>query len=96
MDGGADLSHEGGGGGVVALHVADHRDGRRGCADDEVVEVAADVHTVTGWAVAGGDVEAGESRQGVGQQSGLQGVGESEFRVVEAGAVQGLGDQAGQ
>lgn len=96
MDGGAELSHEGGGGGAVALHVADHRGGRRGCADDEVVEVAADVYAVTGWAVAGDDVKAGQARQGVGQQSGLQGADESVVGVVEAGAVQSLGDQAAQ
>lgn len=95
VDGGTDLAHEGGGIDVVALDVADGGGRVRLVEADEVVEVASDVHAVGGREVAGGQVQAGDRGQGVGQQSGLQAVGELVLGVVEAGAFQGLGDQPG-
>ncbi|GAA1172951.1 hypothetical protein GCM10009654_32740 [Streptomyces hebeiensis] len=94
--GGADLSHEGGGSGVVSLDVTDGHGGGSVGAGDDVVEVAADVDAVAGGPVACGRFQAGDARQGAGQQAGLQTVGEGVFGVVEAGSVQGLGNQAGQ
>ncbi|GGW76360.1 hypothetical protein GCM10010320_67980 [Streptomyces caelestis] len=95
VDGGADLSHEGGGD-AVAFRVAD--DGGRGrvVQAQDVEEVAADLDAVAGRQIAGGDIEAGQVRQVPGQQGALQFVDESLLGVVEAGAVEGLGDQAGQ
>lgn len=62
----------------------------------KVVEVAADVHAVAGGQIAGGDVEPGHGGQGVGQQGLLEGVREVVLGVVEACAVQGLGDEPGE
>lgn len=95
VDCGANLAHKGGGIDVVALDVADGSGGVRFVEADEVVEVAADVHAVRGREIAGGQVQAGDRGQVVGQQGGLQAVGELVLGVVEAGAFQGLGDQPG-
>lgn len=87
MDGGADLTHECGGGDVVALDVADDRSGGGVAQADEVVEVAADIHAMGGGQVAGGHGDAGDGGEGAWEEGLLEAVGEVVFGVVEAGAV---------
>lgn len=96
VHGGADLPHEGRRVDVVALYVADGDGGRVLVETDDVVEVAADAQSPGRREVAGGDVQPRHAREGVGQQGGLQTVGEMVLGVVEPGAVQGLPHQTGQ
>lgn len=96
MHGGADLPHESRRVHVVALYVADGDGGRALVEADDVVEVAADAQPPGRREVAGGDVQTGHVGEGVGQQGGLQAVGEVVLGVVEPGPVQGLPHQTGQ
>ncbi len=96
VHGGADLPHQGRRVHVVALHVADRDGGRVLVQPDHVVEVAADAQPPGGREVAGGDVQTGHPGERVGQQRGLQPVGEVVLGVVEPGAVQCLPHQSRQ
>ena len=59
----------------------------------QVVEVAADLHALGGGQIAGGRLDAGQRRQRVRQQGGLQAVRQLVLGVVEAGPLQRLRDQ---
>lgn len=96
VHGGADLAHEGCGVHIVTFDVADGCGSAGGIAADEVVEVAADIDAAGGGEVSRDHLKARDGGQDMRQQGVLQTVGELVFRVVEAGPVQGLGDQPGQ
>ncbi|GAA3074740.1 hypothetical protein GCM10020000_69710 [Streptomyces olivoverticillatus] len=92
----AQLAHDGGGMGVVALDVAD--DGADAAAGqrDHVVPVAADVPAHPGGAVADGDLGAGDVGDAARQHGLLQALGEVVLLVEEHGAGDALGEAGAQ
>lgn len=93
-DGEAATAHECGGGDIVALDVADDC-GRGGVVHpDQVVEVAADLHTADAGQVTGGHIQSGKVRQRVGEHGRLQNLRELLAGVVQAGPFQRLRDQS--
>lgn len=96
----AQLAHDGGGVGVVALYVADDGADPAAGQRDQVVPVAADVASEGaadgGRAVADGDVAAGHARDGARQHGLLESLGEVHLLLVEHGPLQALRDAAAE
>lgn len=77
----------------MALHVSDDGGDLGVRQADEVVEVAAHLHAVTGWQIAGGHVQAVHRHERTGQQTELEALRQLVLGVALPGAVQGLGNQ---